>query len=138
MNNNHSGNSNIFSEPTQINALLNIPNNNTTQTEDEFTNLNINKNKVEIELKNKEENNITEKININSAYENNFYDASLEYSKSKSNIANHITNNNVSNFNNNNNNILNQHHRQISYHNNNKSSLNNKRKKKKAWCQIMI
>ena len=131
LNNNHSGNSNIFSEPTQINALLNIPNNNTTQTEDEFTNLNINKNKIEIELKNKEENNITEKISINSAYENNFYDASLEYSKSKSNIANDITNNNVSNFNNNNNNLLNQHHRQISYHNNNKS-LNNKRKKEES------
>ena len=125
MNNNHSGNSNIFSETTQMNALLNIPNNNTTQTDDELTNLNINKNKVEIELKTKEENNISEKISINSVYENNFYDASLEYSKSKSNIANDNTNNNISNLNNN---ILNQHHRQISYHNNNKS-INNKRKK---------
>ena len=124
-NNNHSGNSNIFSETTQMNALLNIPNNNTTQIDDELPNLNINKNKVEIELKTKEENNISEKISINSVYENNFYDASLEYSKSKSNIANDNTNNNISNFNNN---ILNQHHRQISYHNNNKS-LNNKRKK---------
>ena len=123
MNNNHSGNSNIFSEATQINALLNLPNNNTTQTEEEITN--INKNKIEIELKTKEENNISEKISINSVYENNFYDASLEYSKSKSNIANDNTNNNISNLNNN---IINQHHRQISYHNNNKS-LNNKRKK---------
>ena len=121
MNNNHSGNSNIFSEATQINALLNLPNNNTTQTEEEI----INKNKIEIELKTKEENNISEKISINSVYENNFYDASLEYSKSKSNIANDNTNNNMSNLNNN---IINQHHRQISYHNNNKS-LNNKRKK---------
>ena len=58
MNNNHSGNSNIFSETTQKYALLNIPNNNITQTDDELTNLNINKNKVEIELKTKEENNI--------------------------------------------------------------------------------
>ena len=128
-NNNHSGNSNIFSETTQMNVLLNIPNNNKTQTDEELTNSNINKNKVEIELKSKEENNtnnISEKISINSVYENNFYDASLEYSKTKSNIANDNTNNNISNFNNNN--ILNQHHRQISYHNNNKA-INNKRKK---------
>ena len=128
-NNNHSGNSNIFSETTQMNVLLNIPNNNKTQTDEELTNSNINKNKVELELKSKEENNtnnISEKISINSVYENNFYDASLEYSKTKSNIANDNTNNNISNFNNNN--ILNQHHRQISYHNNNKA-INNKRKK---------
>ena len=39
-NNNHSGNSNIFSETTQINALINIPNNNMTQTEEEISNLN--------------------------------------------------------------------------------------------------
>ena len=125
-NNNHSGNSNIFSETTQINALINIPNNNITQTDDEISNLNINNNKNE--GNNKEENNINDKLNINSINENNnFYDASLEYSKSKSYIGNDSTNNNISNTNINNN-ILNQHHRQISYHNNNKS-LNNKRKK---------
>ena len=55
-NNNHSGNSNIFSETTQINALINIPNNNITQTDDEISNININNNKNE--GKNNEENNI--------------------------------------------------------------------------------
>ncbi len=94
-NNNHSGNSNIFSETTQKYALLNIPNNNITQTDDELTNLNINKNKVEIELKTKEENNII----IILIYENNLYDASLEYSKSKSNIGNDNPNSNISNLN---------------------------------------
>ena len=37
-----SNNSNIFSETTQINALINIPNNNMTQTEEEISNININ------------------------------------------------------------------------------------------------
>ena len=120
--NNHSGNSNIFSETTQINALINIPNNNMTQTEEEISNININNNFHEITNKIKEEN-TNEKMDINSVNDNNFYDASLEYSKSKSYIGNEINNNNINNMSNTNN-IINQHHRQISYHNN-----SNKRKK---------
>ena len=118
-NNNHSGNSNICSETTQINALINIPNNNMTQTEEEISNININNNYQEIISKIKEENN-NEKISINNSA--NEYDASLEYSKSKSyiekekeNTSNNINNNNI---------LSNPHHRQISYHNN-----NNKRRK---------
>lgn len=43
-NNNHSNNSNtnIFSETTQINALINLPNNNITQNEEEISNTNMN------------------------------------------------------------------------------------------------
>ena len=133
-NNNHSGNSNIFSETTQINALINIPNNNMTQTEDEFSNININNNGNEIIKKIKEEN-INEKISFNSGNDNNFYDASLEYSKSKSYIGNDLTNNNINLTNNQNNPVLNQHHRQISYHNN-KSQMN-KRKKEEQEENIL-
>ena len=129
-NNNHSGNSNIFSETTQINALINIPNNNVTQTEEEISNLNINNtcnNEILGKTKEKEENN-NEKLSINNS--NNFYDASLEYSKSKSYIANDLSNNNNTNniISNNNNPSLNQHHRQLSYHNNNKSQINKRKK----------
>ena len=128
-NNNHSGNSNIFSETTQINELINLPNNNITQSDGDISNYNTkNNHNKEIDIKLKDENNNNE--NINSINENNFYDASLEYSKSKSYLGNDISNNNVTNnnINNTNNNIINQHHRQLSYHNNNKSA-NNKRKK---------
>ena len=138
-NNNHSGNSNIFSETTQINALINIPNNNMTQTEEEISNININNNCNEIIKKIKEENIINEKISFNN--DNNFYDASLEYSKSKSCIINDVTNNNINNntnnnINNSNTTALNQHHRQISYHNN-KSQIN-KRKKEELEENINI
>ena len=112
-NNNHSDNTNIFSETTQINALINIPNNNMTQTEEEISNININNNYNEIVNKIKEQNN-NEKMSMNSGIDNNFYDAPLEYSKSKSYIGNDITNNNIGN-NSNNNNSINQHHRQISF-----------------------
>ena len=127
-NNNHSGNSNIFSETTQINALINIPNNNMTQTEEEISNININNNYNEIINKIKEQNINNEKMSLNSGIETNFYDAPLEYSKSKSYIGNDISNNNIIVNSNNNNSSINQHHRQISYHNNSKSQ-NNKRKK---------
>ena len=125
----YSGNSNIFSETTQINELINLPNNNITQSDGDISNYNTkNNHNKEIDIKLKDENNNNE--NINSINENNFYDASLEYSKSKSYLGNDISNNNVTNnnINNTNNNIINQHHRQLSYHNNNKSA-NNKRKK---------
>ena len=130
-NNNHSGNSNIFSETTQINALINIPNNNMTQTEEEISNLNINNTINNDNIKIKEENN-NEKISINNSNDNNnFYDASLEYSKSKSYIVNDLSNTNTNTNNiisNNNNPSLNQHHRQLSYHNNNKSQINKRKK----------
>ena len=140
--NSNNSNTNIFSETTQINALINLPNNNITQNEEEISNTNMNNINEISDKENKElntnldidketEKKESQKISIEYDNDNNnFYDASLEYSKSKSYLGNDIINNNSpnpNNINNNNYNILNQHHRQISYHNNSKSI--NKRKK---------
>ena len=121
---------------------LSISNNNITQNEEEISNTNMNNINEISDKENKElntnldidketEKKESQKISIEYDNDNNnFYDASLEYSKSKSYLGNDLINNNspnLNNINNNNYNILNQHHRQISYHNNSKSI--NKRKK---------
>ena len=64
---------------------------------------------------------------LKNSIENNIYDRSLEYSKSKSCLDNEISLNNKNTCNYNYNPLLNQHHRQLSYHNN-KSSINKRRR----------
>ena len=148
---NHTGNSNLFSE-LQLNTLVSNPNQNEEITHnDEEIEISVKEKKVSdkkdtinhksINSSNKKNENIinnnNDKENENSG-DNNICDGSLEYSKSKSYlnelplIHNNNSNNsnkniNITNNSNNNNNIFNQHHRQISYHNN-KSSLNKRKK----------
>jgi len=146
-------NSNIFSE-MQFNTL-NSNQNNYNQTELDISNKDI---KVQTEEKisrsnkkeynsNNKENKANNDIQIISNSDNNLYDGSLEYSKSKSNIV--VNNQNLSiqsknnslnspylnNTNSTNNNVNLQHHRQISYHKNSNSSINKRRKEEEAQIE---
>jgi len=146
-------NSKIFSE-MQFNTL-NSNQNNYNQTELDISNKDI---KVQTEEKisrsnkkeynsNNKENKANNDIQIISNSDNNLYDGSLEYSKSKSNIV--VNNQNLSiqsknnslnspylnNTNSTNNNVNLQHHRQISYHKNSNSSINKRRKEEEAQIE---
>ena len=153
----HTDNSNIFSE-IQINntsnenykkddiilsqneieiknkEFLEIKNEQITKDENINKNNNVNNENVQNNEKNNSLHNENKNNNIlTNSSEKYLYDGSLEYSKSKSYIANEISLNNQNQNNNNlaniinNNPLINQHHRQLSYHNN--KCLINKRKK---------
>ena len=129
-------NSNLFSE-IHLNKYISNQNDKNennidmAQTEEEISSKDLlkiknGKEKEEnIYINNKENEDNNE--NINNSLENNLYDGSLEYSKSKSHIGNELSLKNKNISNSNNYNPLNQHHRQISYHNN-KSSINKRKK----------
>ena len=142
-------NSNLFSEiqfnncsnaQNNQNSNNNEANNNMAQAEEEISKSNkdlliVNKEKKKLGIidinndinKKNEENNENVNKMLSNNLEYNMCDGSLEYSKSKSYIANEISLNNKNINNNNYYPLLNQHHRQISYHNN-KPSINKRKK----------